>query len=78
MQLCEEKKTLADRAEKLERDLKEAVQGQLAPVRHKIDADTPVEKMISLLTSMIKVYGILDRLLILSDVLGGGTSLVCC
>lgn len=55
MQLCEEKKTLEDRALQLEQNLKEAVQGQLAPARHKIDADTPVEKIISLLSAMIEV-----------------------
>lgn len=35
--------------------MKEAVEGQLAPVRYKIDADTPVEKIISLLSSLIEV-----------------------
>lgn len=55
VQLCEEKKTLEDRAQHLEKNLKEAVQGQLAPARYKIDADTPVEKIMTLLGSMIEV-----------------------
>lgn len=55
MQLCEEKKTLEERAEQLEQTLKEAVQGQLAPARLKIDADTPVEKIISLLSALMEV-----------------------
>lgn len=55
VQLCEEKKTLEDRAQRLEQNLKEAVQGQLAPARYKIDADTPVEKIVRLLSSIIEV-----------------------
>lgn len=53
--MAAEKKDLEGRAQKLEDNLKEAIQGHLAPVRHKIDADTPVDKILSLIGGMMEV-----------------------
>lgn len=53
--MAAEKRDLEGRAQKLEENLKEAVHGHLMPVRHKIDADTPVDKVLSLLGGLMEV-----------------------
>ena len=55
LQLAAEKKDLEGRALVLEENLKEAVQSRLLPVRHKIDSETPVDKMLNLLSSLMEV-----------------------